>query len=76
MSRSRRLASLCAVLALAMGGSLLGACQSQETKISEHQERGEQYAKDGKYAEAVIEFKNVLQLDPNQAKAHYGLAKA
>lgn len=76
MFRSRRLASLCAVLALALAGSVLGACQSQETKIAEHQERGEQYAKDGKYAEAVIEFKNVLQLDPNQAKAHYGLAKA
>lgn len=76
MSRSRSVPSLFAALAIAFAGIPLVACQSQEAKIAEHQERGEQYAKEGKYAEAVIEFKNVLQLDPNQAQAHYGLAKA
>jgi tetratricopeptide (TPR) repeat protein len=52
------------------------ACQSRETRKATHLARGEQYAKDGKHAEAIIEFKNVLQLDPNYAPAHWDLAKS
>jgi tetratricopeptide (TPR) repeat protein len=52
------------------------ACQSRETRKATHLARGEQYAKDGKHAEAIIEFKNVLQLDPNSAVAHWDLAKS
>jgi tetratricopeptide (TPR) repeat protein len=32
--------------------------------------------KEKQYNEAIIEYKNVLQIDPNHAPAHYGLAKA
>src|SRR5207253_773451 len=39
-------------------------------------QRGEAYLADGKYAEAIIEFKNVLQLDPKAAQAHYKLGLA
>jgi tetratricopeptide (TPR) repeat protein len=52
------------------------ACQSREAKKATHLARGEKYSKEGKHAEAIIEFKNVLQLDPNSAVAHWELAKS
>jgi tetratricopeptide (TPR) repeat protein len=52
------------------------ACQGTEAKKAGHLARGEQYVKDGKYREAILEYKNVLQLDPNNAPAHWGLAKS
>jgi tetratricopeptide (TPR) repeat protein len=52
------------------------ACQGTEARKATHLARGEQYAKDGKHAEAIIEFKSVLQLDPNSAAAHWDLAKS
>ena len=54
----------------------LMACQSDEAKIAEHMARGDEYAEQKKQAEAIIEYKSVLQLDPNHAAAHYALAKA
>jgi tetratricopeptide (TPR) repeat protein len=52
------------------------ACQGTEAKKATHLARGEQYAKDGRHGEAIIEFKNVLQLDPNAAGAHWDLAQS
>jgi tetratricopeptide (TPR) repeat protein len=62
-------------LAVAAAFALAG-CQNQETKLAEHMTRGDAYMKDEKPSEAVIEYKNALQLAPNDAKAHYGLAQA
>lgn len=61
---------------VALSGVLLLGCRSDEQAIAEHLKRGEDYQNDKKYAEAVIEYKNVLQIDPNHAGAHYGLAKS
>ena len=55
---------------------LLAGCRSNEQAVAEHIKRGEEYSKEKKWAEAIIEYKNVLQIDPNRADAHYGLAKA
>jgi len=54
----------------------LAACQDDATRLQEHMTRGEDYVTEGRYEEAVIEFKSVLQIDPNDAKAHFGLAHA
>jgi tetratricopeptide (TPR) repeat protein len=64
--------------ALLAGALLLlcSGCTDEATRLAEHLERGNAYLQEQKYAEAVIEFKNVLQLDPNHAAAHYGLAKS
>ena len=60
-----------------LAGLLTGlGCQSDEQKIADFMERGEAYAEEGKQNEASIEFRNVLKLDPNNAKAHHALAKA
>ena len=62
---------------LVLGACLcvLGACQDDQEKAAEHLSRGSAYQKQGDYPSAIIEYKNVLQLDPNNAAAHWGLAK-
>lgn len=62
-----------AALAAALGGA---GCGSDASRLEGHMKRAEKYMAEEKYAEAVIEFKNALQIDPNQSKAHYGLAKS
>ena len=54
---------------------VLGACQDDGEKIVEHLGRGSAYQKAKDYPSAIIEYKNVLQIDPNNAAAHWGLAK-
>jgi tetratricopeptide (TPR) repeat protein len=54
----------------------LVACQSSEEKLAEFYANGLAYDEDEMYLEAVIEYKNVIKLDPNHADAHYQLAKA
>jgi len=53
---------------------LLLACESQEARLAQHQERGDSFAKEGKWTEAELEYKTALSVDPNSAAAHYGLA--
>jgi len=47
---------------------------SNEDKKTKHHERGLAYFQQEKYQEALIEFKNVVQLDPKDADSHYRLA--
>jgi tetratricopeptide (TPR) repeat protein len=54
----------------------LVACQSEEARFAEHMERARAYLDEKKPSEAAIEYKNALQLAPNDAKAHFGLAEA
>ena len=71
----RRLArGLPCLLVLLLAGPL--ACQDEAARLAEHMERGEQALEAEKPNEAAIEFKNALQIDPNHAPAHFGLAKA
>ena len=46
------------------------------TKKAAYIEKADAYSKDGKYAEAVIELKNAVQIDPNDAVAQYKLGLA
>ena len=55
---------------------LAGACGSDEQAIADHFARGEDYREQEQWDEAIIEFKNVLQLDPNHGGAHYGLSQS
>jgi tetratricopeptide (TPR) repeat protein len=64
------------VLLLTLPLLLHAACQDDAAKIQEHVARGEEHAKEGRLAEAQIEFRSALQIDPNNGAAHYKLAHA
>jgi tetratricopeptide (TPR) repeat protein len=66
----------CLLRLLALHVLLLLSCSDDATRLSHHQQRGDSFFDEGRYAEASIEYRNVLQIDPNQAAAHYGLARA
>jgi tetratricopeptide (TPR) repeat protein len=55
---------------------LLGGCQSDDERAENFLERGNQYVEDEQPEEAIIEFKNVLQIDPEHAAAHEALSLA
>jgi tetratricopeptide (TPR) repeat protein len=61
----------CAILVLLWVG-----CDwiSPESKKTKHRERAASYFEKGQYSEALIEYKNVAQMEPNDADAHYRLA--
>ncbi len=63
-------------LLAALAAVALLACQDPAAKIAEHQKRGESYLEEQQYPEAILEFRNVLQEDPNHPGAHWGLARA
>jgi tetratricopeptide (TPR) repeat protein len=50
------------------------ACDSQEDRLAQHQEKGDAFLAEQKWKEAELEFKSALSVDPNSAPAHYGLA--
>ena len=58
----------------ALGG--LGCSQSPEVKKQKAVALGEKYLKDGKTNEAIIEFRNALQIDQNFVPALQGLGRA
>src|SRR5436309_1921100 len=58
-------------LVLAIGGC---GQLSPEAKKAKHLERGQAYFEKGQFQEALIGFKNVVQIDPKDADGHYRLA--
>ena len=54
----------------------VGGCDwlSPESNKAKHLEQGQAYFNKGQYREALLEFKNVVQLDPNDVATHYRLA--
>jgi tetratricopeptide (TPR) repeat protein len=56
---------------------LFASCSGNtEEKKAAHLEKGNEYMSSEKYREALIEFKNVIQLDPASGRGHYNLALA
>src|SRR3569832_1505996 len=49
------------------------SCASAASKKEGHYKKGIDYAARGQFPEAAVEFKNVIQLDPNDANAKYQL---
>lgn len=63
------------LLAFLLGaGLVLASCGSQSKE--KHLARGEEYLQKRKFAEAVMEFRAVADIDKNSAEAHWGLARA
>lgn len=69
--------TLCAAgLALVVLAAGPIACGDDGERAAAHLERAEAYRAEGKAAEATIEYRNALQLRPDDAAAHHGLALA
>src|SRR5499433_1155424 len=55
---------------LAVGLLVMASCsRSPEAQKASHLERGDNYAAREQYREAILEYRNVLQLDPANARA-------
>lgn len=70
---ARRIALGMCVIALILGGLGCGDSQSQ---VAEFLQSGNTYLEQEQYEEAIIEFRSVLQIDPNNVEAHRNLATA
>ncbi|UCE86490.1 MAG: tetratricopeptide repeat protein [Deltaproteobacteria bacterium] len=64
------------ILAAMLCVATLVACEGEQQKLSEYLERAAAFAADEKHAEAILSYRSVLQIDPNNATAHYGLARS
>jgi Tfp pilus assembly protein PilF len=69
---SRNLLALTLSIAVVLGG----CSASPEEKKAKHLQRAQAYFEKGQYQEAVLEYRNVVQVDPKNADAHYKLALA
>ncbi|HEV8226042.1 MAG TPA: tetratricopeptide repeat protein [Methylomirabilota bacterium] len=77
--RSRFLIARCACRMTILGlfVLMLAACaQSPEAQKQKALERGETYLRKGQYNEAIIEFRNALQVDPEFVPALHALGRA
>jgi tetratricopeptide (TPR) repeat protein len=55
---------------------LLASCTRDPNKRKlEYLASGEKYFKSGKFQEAVVQFRNAIQIDPNYAESHYQLGR-
>ncbi len=66
----RRL-GVAALVAVSLG---LAACSSPEDKVASFYKKGQGYMQSADYVKASLEFKNALQINPNNVPAMYGLA--
>ena len=52
------------------------SCESRESRLSQHREKADALLAEEKWEEAAQEFERALEVDPNRAPVHYGLAQA
>ena len=72
----RMQSSVLVVIALLLGAAILAGCASDEDRVAEFLERGQAYVENDQPEEAIIEFKNVLQIEPENLAAHEALSLA
>jgi len=72
MRRSKMMMACWIVMAV-----FVSSCdRSPEAKLAKHVKRGDEYVKEEKFKEAVIEYRNAVKAVPKDAAAHWKLAKA
>lgn len=62
-------------LACGVAVALLAGCGGKEERQAKYMERGKAFFMDENYDKARVEFKNVLQINPKTAEAHFYMAK-
>jgi len=71
MTRNFRFNKLLSVLAVIFLTQLLISCGGAEDRKANYFNRGMELYDQGNYVKAKLEFKNVLQIDPKDAEAHF-----
>jgi len=71
--KKNRLLGITAIFAL---GLLAGCARNPEVVKKKYFDRGTAYFEKGQYADAAIEYRNAIRIDPGFAQAHYQLAKS
>ena len=69
-----RMRSLLIVSVIVLSVMAIG-CASNDEKKEKHLERANDYIENSEFKKAVIELKNVIQLDPKNDSAHYKLGE-
>ena len=64
------------LLAICLSLSPFLGCESDESRLAAHLERGDAYMEEEAYEEAIIEFRNALQLAPNNGAVHFSLSQS
>ena len=54
---------------------VVAGCATKEEKEAEHLKRAKEYIEKQELKKAVIELRNVVQLNPNNDQAHYQLER-
>jgi len=63
------------LLIITIATSLLAGCGGAESKKEKYRERANQYYLDGNYDKARLEYKNSLQISPDDIESRFGLAQ-
>ncbi len=63
------------VVACAVAATLIVGCGGKEERKAAYMERGKIYFEENNIDKAKVEFKNVLQIDPKTAEAHYYIGR-
>ena len=71
----RKLWALYLLLVLVSGALFFGCSRDPNVRKHKYFDSGRRYFEQGKFAEAGIEFRNALAVDPAYADAHYQLAR-
>jgi tetratricopeptide (TPR) repeat protein len=71
MIRNLRFNRLLSVLAVIVLIQFLSSCGGAEDRKASYFKRGMELYEQGNYVKAKLEFKNVLQIDPKDAEAHF-----
>ena len=64
------------ILAVALAAAVLAACTNKDAAKQRYVENGDRFASQGKYAEAIVEYRNAVALDDKFGRARAKLGEA